>query len=89
MKNVSYFTKNWQLPHLTLTSFSEYDELFSFEKITKDLEDMIAELKDPQFDFHEYLKQAKIKCGWLPLYYSLWKNPDVHSLLKIFREKIL
>ena len=40
MKNVSYFTKNWQLPRMTLTSFSKYDELFSFEKITKDLEDI-------------------------------------------------
>ena len=54
LKNVSYFTKNWSLPHMTLTSFSEYDQFFSFEKITKDLEDMIAETKDPQFDFNEY-----------------------------------
>ena len=71
---------------MTLTSFSKYDELFSFEKITKDLEDMIAELKDPQFDFHEYLKQAKIKCGSLYII-RFGKIPMFIRFLKFLEKK--
>ena len=62
LKDVSYFTNFWSVPHLTFTSFENFDQEFTKEKIIQHIEIFFISYQQiKEIDFKSYFYECMIK----------------------------